>query len=228
MPDAIGPPGHPKHMAGKYVWMGDQFIGMLEEPTMAEVWKLVSKCGPAGRHTRQIWGSMDDLCTNSQEFNFPVEAQFLADSNQVEAFFLITKADLICLLAVPSTVEIGHPNSAIGTTRHPLLDPNDFAPSKYFNKLDNNKETVVSKQLDSITKRLQQKDTGFEARIQHCRIKERKWQEVKRVLKWKHKVAHAVAIHSNNEGEYYHMYYPATAEEFQRILMHLWVDMHKQ
>ena len=37
---------------------------------------------------------------------------------------------------------------------------------------------------------------------------ETKWQEAKRVLKWKYKVAHEVAIHTNNEGEYYHMYYP--------------------
>ena len=206
---AVAPPGHPKNAAGKYVWMGDPFIGMLEEPTMAEVWKLVSKCCPAGRHARQIWGSMDDLRADGQGFNFPGEAQFLADSNQVEAFFLMTKADPICLLAVLSTVEIGRPNLAIGTTRHPLLDPNDFAPPEYYNEPDDDEEAVVSKQLENITKQLPRKDTGFEERIRHCRIKERKWQEAKRVLKRKHKVAHAAAIHSDDEGEYYHMYYPA-------------------
>ena len=141
---------------------------------MAEVWKLVSKCCCMGRHARQIWSSINDLRTNSQKFNFPDEAQFLTDSNQVEVFFLMTKADPIRLLAVLSTVEIGHSNSAIGTTRYPLLDPNDFAPPKYYNEPNDDKEAIVSKQLDSIIKQLPQKGIGFEERIQHCRIKERK------------------------------------------------------
>ena len=74
MAGAVAPPGHPKNPAEKYVWIGDPFIGMLEEPTMAEVWKLVSKYCPARRHARQIWGSMDNLRANGKGFNFPSEA----------------------------------------------------------------------------------------------------------------------------------------------------------
>ena len=161
---AGGVGGHPKDAGGKYVWMGEPFIGTLEEPTMAEVWKLVSKCCPPGRHARQIWGSMDDLRADAGGANFPGEAQYLADSNQVQAFFLMTKADPIHLLAVLSTVEIGRPNSAAGSNRYPLLDPNDFAPPGHYDELDDDEETIITRQVDKITKRLPRKDARFEER----------------------------------------------------------------
>ena len=205
---AGGATGHPK-AGSRYAWTGDPFIGTLEEPTMAEVWKLVSKCCPAGRHARQIWGSMDDLRADAAGLNFPGEAQFLADSNQVQAFFLMTKADPIHLLAVLSTAEIGRANSVVGTNRHPLLDPNDFAPPGYYDEPDDDDEAIVTRQVDKITKRLPRKDPRFEERIRHCRIKEWKWQEAKSVLKRKHKALFPAAIHSDDEEEYYHMYYPA-------------------
>ena len=70
---------------------------------MVEVWKLVAKCYLLGRHPREIWGAIDDISAGT---NVSPKEHFLADSNQVEAFFLMTKVDPICLLAVLSTTEL--------------------------------------------------------------------------------------------------------------------------
>ena len=115
---------------------------------------------------------MDDLRANAAGLNFPDEAQFLAESNQVQAFFLMTKADPIHLLAILSMAEIGQANSVVGTNRHPLLDPNDFTPPGYYAKPDDDDEAIVMRQVDKITKCLPRKDPCFEERIWHCQIKE--------------------------------------------------------
>ena len=174
---------------------------------MAEVWALVSKCCPAGRHAREIYGAMDNPSADINGQKTVQEQAYLGDTNQVEAFFLMTKAEPICLLAILST-DPPRPNSP-SASRFGLLDAKKFAPPEYTNEPDSDSDQVVARQHGQITKRLPRKDAPFEERIRHCRIKQHKWQEAKNLLKTKHKVLHPTAIHSDDEGDYYRMYYPA-------------------
>ena len=167
-----GAAGHPKGGA-KYKWIGQPLIGILYEPSMAEVWNLVAKCCPAGRYPREIWGAMDDpIAANN---NLPNEQHFLADSNQVEAFFLMTKADPICLLAVLSTTEGAppRPNSAAGV-RHPYLVKDNFAPPEPYDEPDSDSEAIISRNAGMRAKRLPRKDAAFEERLREMRIRIRK------------------------------------------------------
>lgn len=202
-----GAAGHPK-AGGKYEWIGHPFIGTLYDSTMAEVWNLVAKYCPPGTHAREIWGAMTD--PHADATNFPSEQQCLGDSNQVEAFFLMTTANPIYLLAVLSTSELVPPRpNTPANPIHPYLIESTFAPPEPYDEPDSDSEAVISRHADLRSKRLPRKDAAFEERLREMRIRIRKWKEAKAVVKRKHKALHPAAIHSDDEGEYFFMHFPA-------------------
>ena len=151
---------------------------------------------------------MDDPITANN--NLPIEQHFLVDSNQVEAFFLMTKADPICLLTVLSTTEGAPPRpNSPANIKYPYLVKDNFAPPEPYDEPDSDSEAIISRNAGMRAKRLPRKDAAFEERLREMRIRIRKWKEAKAVVKRKHKLLHPTAIHSDDEGEYYFMHYPA-------------------
>ena len=57
--------GHPKDINGKYLSKGESEIGVVNEPSIKELWALFTQYGPAGRHLREIWGAISTPPTHS-------------------------------------------------------------------------------------------------------------------------------------------------------------------
>jgi hypothetical protein len=205
----IDPEEDPKDANGKYLWRGETEIGVLNEPSMKELWALFAQYTPEGRHVREIWGAM----STPPAGGVPLSQQFLDTTEKVEAFFMLTASAPIFLMGVLSRLEGPNhrPNTPPGR-RRTYLDPSNFAPPEEYQEIIEDKDLYISRHAGVGMKRLPVKDAAFETRLRLLRKKIRRLRETKAHLKAKHKAKYPDAIHSDDEASYYHLYYPTNGD----------------
>ena len=195
--------------------MGDIEIGIIYEPTLSDLWKLFAPHVTQGRHLREIWGAMKTPYVDADNRHFPSEMQHLDTTQKVDGFFMLTQSAPIYLLGVMSTLE--GPNLRRNTplpAHQKYLDPTKFAPLETYEELLEEDEELLSRRASVGIKRLLRRDDVFEGTIYSLRRKIRQITEIKQHLKWKHKEKFLEAIHCDDEGDFYHLFYPADGADF--------------
>jgi hypothetical protein len=208
-PTTAGGAGHPKTTDGKFAWCGESEIGVLYEPTLKEVWQLFEKYVPEGRHIREIWGAMDAPTPDAGGHNVPQNTQYLDNSNKIDAFFQLTRSQPIYLLGALSTLE--GPNRRANTpppARRPYIDHKQFEPRGTYTDPASDSEAEYRRRAGQAPRRFPRKDEEFERRIRKLRLRIKALENTKDQLKTEHKKKFPDAIHSDDEGAFYHMFFP--------------------
>ena len=159
-------PQLPSHRSGvppEWTWNNrdTRKLGILKDPSLNAIWEEAGKYVPAGRHVREILGSLQDLAVGA---NQPTDWVRLEQDSEVAAFLRITRAKPIRILIilardpineVPDTPLIG------GQTYFPA---DRFDPPEEYDDPCEDSDALMRNRLGLAKRRMPTVDHAFEER----------------------------------------------------------------